>query len=634
MAGAGWAPPRLDGFILTERLGAGTYATVYKAYRKRDTREVVAIKCVSKRSLNRASVENLLTEIEILKTIRHPHIVELKDFQWDSDHIYLIMEFCAGGDLSRFIRMRRILPEKVARIFLQQLGKGTLPSSVGHPPWGFLGARTLGTQVATCSACALKFLHDHNISHLDLKPQNILLSAPENPQLKLADFGFAQHMSPWDEKHVLRGSPLYMAPEMVCRQQYDARVDLWSVGVILYEALFGRPPFASRSFAELEEKIRSDRAVELPSRPPLSPECRDLLGQLLERDPLKRISFEHFFAHPFVDMEHVPGPESLCKATDLVVEAVKKDQEGDAPAALSLYCKALEYFVPALHYESDARRKEAIRVKVRQYISRAEELKAVVTSSSKNFLQQGNSAREILKEMAKDKPRLIAALEMASAAMAKEEEGKDDGDTLELYQQSLGELLLLLAAEPAGRRRELLHTEIQTLMARAEYLKDQMKCVHVKHRAEQQQSDLKAKPVLEGLAWSVPALCYPFPGGGLDELGLILISFPTPSPAFSWRTQRPCKSQWQLIRSVGIWGSKHPACASSFQEARRQEPTTCQDAGKPPELLRFGVIHLDLSRFYSPQRRVLAGSSPADIPTEPVRPWRGAGKGLEGFLLK
>ncbi|KAM4660385.1 serine/threonine-protein kinase ULK3 isoform 2-T3 [Amazona ochrocephala] len=479
MAGSGWAPPRLDGFILTERLGTGTYATVYKAYRKRDTREVVAIKCVSKKSLNRASVENLLTEIEILKAIRHPHIVELKDFQWDSDHIYLIMEFCAGGDLSRFIRMRRILPEKVTRVFLQQL------------------------------ACALKFLHDHNISHLDLKPQNILLSSLEHPQLKLADFGFAQYMSPWDEKHVLRGSPLYMAPEMMCRQQYDSRVDLWSVGVILY-ALFGRPPFASRSFAELEEKIRSDRAVELPSWPLLSPECRDLLGQLLERDPLKRISFERFFAHPFVDMEHVPGPESLCKATDLVVEAVKKDEEGDASAALSLYCKALEYFVPALHYESDAHRKEAIRAKVGQYISRAEELKALVTSSSKNLLQRENPARELLKEMAKDKPRLCAALEMASAAIAKvrggfgvpssgrgrsspvggeaaappvpctravsqEKEGKDDADTLELYQQSLGELLLLLAAEPVGRRRELLHAEIQTLMSRAEYLKEQIK---------------------------------------------------------------------------------------------------------------------------------------------------------------
>ncbi|NXE66553.1 ULK3 kinase, partial [Calcarius ornatus] len=316
--------------------------------------------------------------------------------------------------------------------------------------------------------------HDHNISHLDLKPQNILLSAPENPQLKLAgqgspwqglaggrsllpvspralcpaDFGFAQYMSPWDEKHVLRGSPLYMAPEMVCRQHYDARVDLWSVGVILYggfasycpggvysglpspptspfpptEALFGKPPFASRSFAELEEKIRSDRAVEvtlwggmglgggltalsglspfppqLPSRPQLSLECRDLLGQLLERDPRKRISFERFFAHPFVDMEHVPGPESLGKATDLVVEAVRKDQEGDAAAAFSLYRKALEYFVPALHYESDVRRKEAIRAKVRQYISRAEELKVLVTSSNKNLLEKGNPARELLK---------------------------------------------------------------------------------------------------------------------------------------------------------------------------------------------------------------------------------------------
>ncbi|XP_013926400.1 PREDICTED: serine/threonine-protein kinase ULK3 [Thamnophis sirtalis] len=204
MAGAGWAPPQLEDFLLTERLGSGTYATVFKAYRKKNTREVVAIKCVSKRNLNKASVENLLTEIEILKNIRHPHIVELKDFQWDKEYIYLIMEYCAGGDLSRFIRSRRILPEKAACLFLQQL------------------------------ACALKFLHDKNISHLDLKPQNILLSSLEKPHLKLADFGFAQHMSPRDEKHVLRGSPLYMAPEMVCSRQYDARVDLWSVGVILY----------------------------------------------------------------------------------------------------------------------------------------------------------------------------------------------------------------------------------------------------------------------------------------------------------------------------------------------------------------------------------------------------------------
>ncbi|XP_059734957.1 serine/threonine-protein kinase ULK3 isoform X2 [Bos indicus] len=421
MAGSGWGPPRLDGFILTERLGSGTYATVYKAYAKKDTREVVAIKCVAKKSLNKASVENLLTEIEILKGIRHPHIVQLKDFQWDSDNIYLIMEFCAGGDLSRFIHTRRILPEKVARVFMQQL------------------------------ASALQFLHERNISHLDLKPQNILLSSLEKPHLKLA------------------------------------------------EALFGQPPFASRSFSELEEKIRSNRVIELPLRPQLSHDCRDLLQRLLERDPSRRISFQDFFAHPWVDLEHMPSGESLGRATALVVQAVKKDQEGDAAAALSLYCKALDFFVPALHYEVDAQRKEAIKAKVGQYVSRAEELKAIVSSSNRALLRQGTSARDLLREMARDKPRLLAALEVASAAMAKEEEAGGEQDALALYQHSLGELLLLLAAEPSGRRRELLHTEVQNLMARAEYLKEQVKMKESHWEAETLDK--------EGLSESVRSSC-------------------------------------------------------------------------------------------------------------------------------
>uniref|UniRef100_A0A452FUH5 Serine/threonine-protein kinase ULK3 n=1 Tax=Capra hircus TaxID=9925 RepID=A0A452FUH5_CAPHI len=433
MAGSGWGPPRLDGFILTERLGSGTYATVYKAYAKKDTREVVAIKCVAKKSLNKASVENLLTEIEILKGIRHPHIVQLKDFQWDSDNIYLIMEFCAGGDLSRFIHTRRILPEKVARVFMQQL------------------------------ASALQFLHERNISHLDLKPQNILLSSLEKPHLKLADFGFAQHMSPRDEKHVLRGSPLYMAPEMVCQRQYDARVDLWSVGVILYEALFGQPPFASRSFSELEEKIRSNRVIELPLRPQLSQDCRDLLQRLLERDPSRRISFQDFFAHPWVDLEHMPSGESLARAFGAITE----DPEGEPGAG----CWRGRQWGTALPQPLALQQ-------VGQYVSRAEELKAIVSSSNRALLRQGTSARDLLREMARDKPRLLAALEMASAALAKEEEAGGEQDALALYQHSLGELLLLLAAEPPGRRRELLHTEVPTGVGRSVLYVLQMKEAH------------------------------------------------------------------------------------------------------------------------------------------------------------
>ncbi|XP_047594482.1 serine/threonine-protein kinase ULK3 isoform X5 [Lutra lutra] len=410
MAGPAWGPPRLDGFILTERLGSGTYATVYKAYAKKDTREVVAIKCVAKKSLNKASVENLLTEIEILKGIRHPHIVHLKDFQWDSDNIYLIMEFCAGGDLSRFIHTRRILPEKVARVFMQQL------------------------------ASALQFLHERNISHLDLKPQNILLSSLEKPHLKLAGTLASHSTCLPGTRSTCSVAPHSTWPPRWCVS--GSTMPVWTSGPWGSSCT---PPFASRSFSELEEKIRSNRVIE------------------------------DFFAHPWVDLEHMPSRESLARATALVVQAVKKDQDGEAVAALSLYCQALDFFVPALHYEVDAQRKEAIKAKVRQYVSRAEELKAIVSSSNQALLKQGTSARDLLREMARDKPRLLAALEVASAATAKEEEAGGEQDALDLYQHGLGELLVLLAAEPPGRRRELLHTEVQNLMARAEYLKEQVK---------------------------------------------------------------------------------------------------------------------------------------------------------------
>lgn len=93
----------------------------------------------------------------------------------------------------------------------------------------------------------------------------------------------------------------------------------------------------------------------------------------------------------------MPSGESLAQATALVVEAVKKDQEGDAAAALSLYCKALDFFVPALHYEVDAQRKEAIKAKVGQYVSRAEELKAIVSSSNQALLRQGTTGQELLR---------------------------------------------------------------------------------------------------------------------------------------------------------------------------------------------------------------------------------------------
>jgi len=139
-----------------------------------------------------------MKEIEILKKIQHEHIVSLLDFQWDTSHIYLILEFCGGGDLSKLIKSRKKLPEYFVKRFLQQL------------------------------AAALKYLSENEIVHFDLKPHNILLTSDQHPILKLADFGFAEFINQ-DIQGSIRGSPLYMAPEIITSKHYNAKVTSFSL---------------------------------------------------------------------------------------------------------------------------------------------------------------------------------------------------------------------------------------------------------------------------------------------------------------------------------------------------------------------------------------------------------------------
>lgn len=338
-----YPPPHLKDFNIEKRLGTGTYATVYKAISKINN-EVSAVKCIKKNSLNKASTENLLREIKILKQIKHDYIVQLKDFQWDENYIYLLMEYCPGGDLSAFIKSRRTIPEKYVRRFVQQI------------------------------ACALKHLHSRGIAHMDLKPQNILLTSVNNPSLKLADFGFAQYMREDKQSRSLRGSPLYMAPEILKCKVYDSKVDLWSVGVILYEVIFGYAPFVSNSLVELEKKILDDVPIHIPTHVMLSETCKDLLRQLLQRNPLQRITFDQFFSHPFVDLDHMASSSSYPKAIELLNKAVKADEKKFYLIAQRYYLQSIEYLIPAIQYEKDQERKQEIREKAKIYLKRAEEI--------------------------------------------------------------------------------------------------------------------------------------------------------------------------------------------------------------------------------------------------------------------
>ncbi|XP_047040066.1 serine/threonine-protein kinase ULK3 isoform X1 [Helicoverpa zea] len=354
--------PKIDGYVVTEKLGSGSYSTVYKAYTKVGARSIVAIKCVDKSRVKNSgsAVDNLITEIRLLKTLTHTHIVHMKNFTWDDKNIYIIMEYCCGGDLSKYIHKYGRVPEKQVLYFLQQL------------------------------ASALKFLREKGVVHMDLKPHNLLLHKGSDGKyvLKVADFGFAQHMT-GDSVRSVRGSPLYMAPEMLTGE-YDERVDLWSVGVIMYECLFGRAPYSSNTFKELVDKIQRQAPIEIPSKASISPGCRELLLRLLQHDPNNRITYEEFFSNEYLDLQHMPSKENYEKAVTLIKRAIELDSSGQLEEAFTLYRDSLLYLVPCVGCETDSLRRAALAAKLSRYMERAEELKVYLKTGS--FPQQNTAA--------------------------------------------------------------------------------------------------------------------------------------------------------------------------------------------------------------------------------------------------
>ncbi|XP_054285473.1 serine/threonine-protein kinase ULK3 isoform X2 [Macrosteles quadrilineatus] len=461
----------IDGYAIVEKIGAGSYSTVYKGFRTIGPRETVAIKCVEKSKLSTTGRENIITEIRMLKMLKHEYIVQMKDFQWDDRFIYIVMEYCDGGDLSAFIRKRHKLPETVCRKFMQQL------------------------------ATALKFLRQNNVVHLDLKPQNLLLTTQPRLSLKVGDFGFAQFLSNEAYHCSLRGSPLYMAPEMLIKRHYDAKVDLWSVGVIAYECLFGRAPYSSASIKQLHAKIAAQAPIEVPEGC-VSRDCQDLLCRLLKHDPQERMSYEEFFAHPFLDLEHLPSEDSFKEGVKLIHEAVNKDANKEFKQAFMLYCQALQYFVPYIQAEQDPEKKTTLTTKVAEYTKRAEELKSVlqpqplhrktspepsvtkekttstVTSTSNTGVTVTDSRSPTpmeLMALCSTTPSLRDALEIGQAAQMYLAEGQYQL-ALDKFQASLGVLVPLLATEPLGPRKELLYRQVQDWLKQAESVKALMSC--------------------------------------------------------------------------------------------------------------------------------------------------------------
>ncbi|XP_006874126.1 PREDICTED: serine/threonine-protein kinase ULK1 [Chrysochloris asiatica] len=264
-------------FSRKDLIGHGAFAVVFKGRHREKHDLEVAVKCINKKNL--AKSQTLLgKEIKILKELKHENIVALYDFQEMANSVYLVMEYCNGGDLADYLHTMRTLSEDTIRLFLQQI------------------------------AGAMQLLHSKGIIHRDLKPQNILLSNPggrranpNNIRVKIADFGFARYLQSNMMAATLCGSPMYMAPEVIMSQHYDGKADLWSIGTIVYQCLTGKAPFQASSPQDLRLFYEKNKTL-IPTIPrETSAPLRQLLLALLQRNHRDRMDFDEFFHHPFLD---------------------------------------------------------------------------------------------------------------------------------------------------------------------------------------------------------------------------------------------------------------------------------------------------------------------------------------------
>tara|TARA_B100001758_G_scaffold227388_1_gene220789 strand:- start:263 stop:1225 length:963 start_codon:yes stop_codon:yes gene_type:complete len=240
--------------VIHEKIGYGNFSNIYKGYHS-EKKIKVAIKKMKK---------SIGKEISIMKNLQHENIIHLYNSFNVNNSIYLILELCKY-DLSTYIRHNTYLSEDKSREIFKQIVFG------------------------------MNYLHESQIIHRDLKPHNILLT--ENNKVKICDFGFSCLYTEID--YEICGSPFYMAPEMLTKKKYDDKIDLWSLGIILFQMLEGKVPYTSNTIKDLLKELENINFSLLISDH-LSLNCKKLIENLLIIDPIKRICWNSFFNHDWL----------------------------------------------------------------------------------------------------------------------------------------------------------------------------------------------------------------------------------------------------------------------------------------------------------------------------------------------
>ena len=255
-------------------LGNGSFGSVYEA-KNTIFGNTVAMKVIKKDKENELDEQEIRNEIDILKKLSHPNIVKIYEFFISENHYYIITEYCKEGELFSYIKNK--YSERQLAVLFYQVFSG------------------------------LCYLHENKILHRDIKLENIMISEKEKDNstgeelfwVKIIDFGTAKLFEKNKKEKEVVGSSYYIAPE-VLKQNYNEKCDTWSVGVILYMTLVGRAPFDGKDDEEIINKISSvDYNKDEPRLVKHSPEVRDLVSKLLEKDIEKRYSAKEALDHPW-----------------------------------------------------------------------------------------------------------------------------------------------------------------------------------------------------------------------------------------------------------------------------------------------------------------------------------------------
>ncbi|CAM9566963.1 unnamed protein product, partial [Ectocarpus fasciculatus] len=256
----------LKDFEIGRPLGRGKFGDVYLA-RERKSKFIVAIKVIKKSQLVKAGVEHQLRrEIEIQSHLRHKHVLRMYGFFYDETRIYIILEFAPGGELYKVLTHKRHFSESVTAKYILDL------------------------------AGALAYCHAKHVIHRDIKPENLLIG--QRNAIKIADFGWSVH-APTSRRQTLCGTLDYLPPEMVEGRDHDETADVWSLGVLCFEFLYGGPPFEAEGHRATYRRI-SSVDLRFPLEPRVSQGAQNLISRLLVKDQSKRMKLSDVPNHPWI----------------------------------------------------------------------------------------------------------------------------------------------------------------------------------------------------------------------------------------------------------------------------------------------------------------------------------------------